>query len=128
MGGFGRQSRTLAALHQETSGESRLNDPKGFENRQLKAGLGMVQSDLAGCVESAEKTLGCATSVRSHFTGLTDDIGKITEALDDLASLATQAEGLVQIMSARATEISSIQALIQGMQQSVQWWVAIQFY
>jgi methyl-accepting chemotaxis protein len=86
----------------------------GFENQQLKVGLGMVQSDLAGSVESAKKTLGCATSVRSHFTVLTTDIGQITETLDDLASLSTHAEGSVQKMSANAAEISSILALIKG--------------
>jgi uncharacterized protein YoxC len=80
----------------------------------LKAGLGIVQSDLAGSVESAKTTLGCADHVRSYFSGLNTDISKITKSLDELAGLSTRAEGSVQSMSSRASEISSILALIRG--------------
>ncbi|PVV16039.1 MAG: hypothetical protein B6D82_02050 [gamma proteobacterium symbiont of Ctena orbiculata] len=108
------QSKALAAHQQQTSDESELNDLMEFENRQLKAGLGIVQSDLAGSVESAKLTLGCAENVRSYFAGLTTDISRITEALDNLATLSTNAESSVKSMSSRATEISSILALIKG--------------
>ncbi|MEJ2454324.1 MAG: methyl-accepting chemotaxis protein [Candidatus Thiodiazotropha sp.] len=108
------QSQTLEAHRRKVSGEAQLNDVMSFENQQLKAGLGMVQSDLAGSVESAKQTLGCAKSVRSNFTGLTTDINRITQALDDLAQLSSHAGGSVKNMSTRATEISSILALIKG--------------
>ncbi len=108
------QSKILEAHRQEVSGESQLNELMTIENQQLKAGLGIVQADLAGSVESAKQTLGCARNVRSHFTGLTTDITKITQALDDLALLSGHTEGSVQKMSTRATEISSILALIKG--------------
>ena len=72
--------------------------------------MGQVQSDLAGSVGSAKQTLSCAKNVRTNFTGLTAEISKITEALDDLAGLSNHAEGSVQNMSSRASEISSILA------------------
>ncbi|MEJ2466272.1 MAG: methyl-accepting chemotaxis protein [Candidatus Thiodiazotropha sp.] len=108
------QSQELLAAQRASAGETELNDLMGFENQQLKAGLGIVQSDLAGSVVSAKQTLSCAKNVRSHFTGMTTDIAKITEALDDLAALSNHAEGSVKGMSTRATEISSILALIKG--------------
>ncbi len=108
------QSQTLEAHRRKLSGESQLNDLMSFENQQLKAGLGMVQSDLAGSVESAKQTLGCARNVRSNFTGLTTDINRITQALDDLVQLSSHAGSSVKNMSTRATEISSILALIKG--------------
>jgi methyl-accepting chemotaxis protein len=108
------QSQALAAAQRASAGEEALNDLMGFENQQLNAGLGIVQSDLAGSVESAKKTLSCASNVRSHFTGMTTDMAKISEALDDLAALSSHAEGSVSSMSTRATEISSILALIKG--------------
>ncbi|MES9954447.1 MAG: methyl-accepting chemotaxis protein [Candidatus Thiodiazotropha sp. 6PLUC2] len=109
-----RQSETLTSLQQHSSGESQLNELMTFENSQMKAGLGIIQSDLADSVVSAKHTLSCATNVRSHFTGLTTDISHITEALDDLSRLSTHAEGSVKNMSSRATEISSILAFIRG--------------
>ncbi|MES9833137.1 MAG: methyl-accepting chemotaxis protein [Candidatus Thiodiazotropha sp. DIVDIV] len=109
-----RQSKTLTTLQQDTSRESQLNELMTFENIQMKAGLGIIQSDLADSVGSAKHTLGCATNVRSHFTGMTADISQITDALDDLASLSTHADNSVKNMSSRATEISSILAFIRG--------------
>ena len=108
------QALTLEAHQGRVAESTQLNDLMGFENQQLKAGLGIVQSDLAGSVQSAKQTLSCAKNVRSHFCGLTADIHKITGALDDLARLSTHAEGSVNKMSTRATEISSILALIKG--------------
>ncbi|MCU7810610.1 MAG: CZB domain-containing protein [Candidatus Thiodiazotropha sp. (ex Notomyrtea botanica)] len=105
------------ALHhsiQQEDRESALNSLMGYENQQLKAGLGIVQSDLAGSVESAKSTLTCATSVRQNFSGLSGDISQITQALDELAELSNHSEASVQNMSSRATEISSILALIKG--------------
>jgi methyl-accepting chemotaxis protein len=108
------QSKALTASREQATGESQLNELMTFENNQLKSGLGIVQSDLSGSVESAKQTLGCAETVRLHFSGLNTDISKITAALDALASLSTQAAGSVKSMSSRATEISSILALIKG--------------
>jgi uncharacterized protein YoxC len=108
------QSQELLAAQRASAGEAELNGLMGFENQQLKAGLGIVQSDLAGSVVSAKQTLSCANDVHSHFTGMTTDIAKITEALDDLAALSNHAEDSVKGMSTRATEISSILALIKG--------------
>jgi len=108
------QTQRLAEWEREPSRESQLNELMGFENRQLKAGLGLVQTDLAGSIQSAKHTLDCAKSVRSNFSGLTTDLSKITGELDDLADLSTHAERSVKSMSSRATEISSILALIKG--------------
>ncbi|MES9993285.1 MAG: methyl-accepting chemotaxis protein [Candidatus Thiodiazotropha sp.] len=108
------RTKALSAFQKLTSDESQLNQLMEFENNQLKSGLGIIQSDLAGSVESAKVTLGCADNVRSYFSGLTTDISKITVALDSLATLSTNAEGSVKSMSSRATEISSILALIKG--------------
>ncbi|MEW8506969.1 MAG: methyl-accepting chemotaxis protein [Candidatus Thiodiazotropha sp.] len=108
------RTESLTACQQRSSGETQLNQLMEFENNQLKTGLGIVQSDLAGSVESAKLTLGCTGNVRSYFSTLTTDITKITEALDSLATLSGNAEGSVKSMSSRATEISSILALIKG--------------
>jgi len=108
------QSQQLAEHQREPSRESQLNELMGFENRQLKAGLGLVQTDLAGSVESAKHTLACAKGVRSHFSGLTSDLSKVTGELDELAALSNHAERSVASMSSRAKEISSILALIKG--------------
>lgn len=108
------QEQILATNQWLKSSETQLNDLMEFENRQLKAGLGIVQSDLAGSVESAKLTLGCANNVHSYFSGLSTDIAKITGSLDDLAKLSTNADSSVKSMSSRATEISSILALIKG--------------
>ena len=94
--------------------ESAVNSLMGYENQQLKKGLGIIQSDLAGSVESAKSTLTCATSVRQNFSGLSSDISQITQDLDELAALSNHSETSVQNMSSRATEISSILALIKG--------------
>ena len=67
------KTRALEELAHQVDGESALNALMGFENRQLKAGLGIVQSDLAGSVESAKGTLACATNVRSNFEGLSQE-------------------------------------------------------
>lgn len=111
---FGEQSESLKAYQRQSSAETKLNELMSFENEQLKTGMGIVQNDLAGSVESAKVTLSCANTVKVHFTGLTSDISKITEALDNLAALSSRAEGSVKSMSSRATEISSILALIKG--------------
>jgi uncharacterized protein YoxC len=108
------QTELVGRLQRCEQGESRLNELMEFENQHLKEGLGMVQADLAGSVESAKGTLECTQHVRSHFNALTGDISHITEGLDNLAQLSSHTEGSVQTMSARAGEISSILALIRG--------------
>lgn len=108
------QSETITSLQQHSTGETQLNELMTFENSQMKTGMGIIQSDLAASVTSAKHTLNCATEVRTHFTGLTSEISGITEALDNLSNLSTHAESSVQSMSTRATEISSILALIRG--------------
>ncbi|MEJ2592694.1 MAG: methyl-accepting chemotaxis protein [Candidatus Thiodiazotropha sp.] len=108
------KTRALDALARQSDGESALNELMGFENRQLKAGLGIVQSDLAGSVEAAKGTLECATNVRSNFEGLSQEISRITQALDELAALSDHSGASVKSMSSRAGEISSILALIKG--------------
>lgn len=105
------------ALQQQQRLEDRaasLNALMGYENQQLKGGLGIVQSDLVGAVESAKVTLGCAQQVRDHFGGLSNGVSQITQSLDELAGLSGHAESSVKSMSSRATEISSILALIRG--------------
>ena len=108
------QSEQMGRLQQCEQSESRLNELMEFENQHLKEGLGLVQADLAGSVESAKGTLHCTENVRCHFNALTEDISQITEGLDSLAQLSSHTEGSVQTMSARAGEISSILALIRG--------------
>jgi uncharacterized phage infection (PIP) family protein YhgE len=108
------QSETIASLQQHRTGEAQLNELMTFENSHMKTGMGIIQSDLASSVTSAKHTLTCASHVRTHFTGLTSEISGITDALDNLASLSTHSESSVQNMSTRATEISSILALIRS--------------
>ena len=108
------QSESLGRLQRCEQSESRLNELMEFENQQLKEGLGLVQADLAGSVESAKGTLECTEQVHGHFNALTGEISHITEGLDNLAELSSHTEGSVQTMSARAGEISSILALIRG--------------
>jgi len=108
------QDSVVDGFQRQTERETALNDLMGFENRQLKAGLGIVQSDLAGSVEAAKGTLNCTQSVRSDFTGLTHEISHITQALDELAELSNSSGASVKNMSSRASEISSILALIKG--------------
>jgi predicted nucleic acid-binding Zn-ribbon protein len=111
---LGEQSNTLAEQQEHQSGETQLNELMEFENNQLKAGLGIVQSDLAGSVDSAKLTLGSSDNIRTYFTDIIADITKITSELGDLANLSSRAENSVKSMSSRATEISSILALIKG--------------
>ncbi len=111
---LGEQLELVGRLQRCEQGEARLNELMEFENQQLKEGLGIVQADLAGSVESAKGTLECTQHVRNHFNALTDDISLITEGLDNLSQLSSHTEGSVQTMSARAGEISSILALIRG--------------
>ncbi len=108
------KDRALQEMHRLEERETALNDLMGYENQQLKHGLGIVQSNLAGSVESAKVTLGCAKNVRGHFQGLSDGVAQITRSLDELAGLSSHAENSVKNMSTRATEISSILALIRG--------------
>jgi uncharacterized protein YdbL (DUF1318 family) len=105
------------ALSQRQGSEDRasdLNTLMGYENQQLKSGLSIVQSDLVGAVDSAKATLNCAQHVRGHFSGLSSGVAQITQSLDELAGLSGSAESSVKSMSSRATEISSILALIRG--------------
>ncbi len=111
------ESQLTELIHtsqKQANGEEQLNELMLFENTQVKAGLGIIQSDLANSVGTAKHTLSCAANIRSHFTGLASELGKITTSLDDLENLSTHTGKSVQGMSTRATEISSILALIQG--------------
>jgi len=108
------RDQALGQLQRLEERESELNALMGYENQQLKGGLGIVQSDLVGAVESAKVTLDCAQHVRSHFSVLSNGVAQITQSLDDLAGLSGHAESSVKNMSSRATEISSILALIRG--------------
>lgn len=108
------KAHALGRFQQQAKKESALNDLMGFENRQMKAGLSIVQADLAGSVEAAKGTLNCTKNVRGNFTGLSREISQITQALDELAELSNHSGASVQNMSSRANEISSILALIKG--------------
>ncbi len=104
----------LQKLKQQDERESAVKSLMGYENHQLKKGLGIVQSDLVGAVDSAKSTLKCATGVREDFSSLSGDISQISQNLDELAALSNRSEASVKNMSSRATEISSILALIKG--------------
>jgi methyl-accepting chemotaxis protein len=108
------QTELATALQMHANGEDQLNELMLFENTQIKAGLGIIQSDLASSVGAAKHTLKCSGSIRSHFNGLASDLEKITTSLASLETLSSHTEKSVQGMSTRATEISSILALIQG--------------
>ena len=111
---LGEQSLALAEYRRQPSSDIQLNDVMRFENQQLKAGIGIVQADLNGSVQAAKQTLGFAKTGHAQFTALTTQMVEITETLDDLAVISTNADGSVKGMSVRADEISSILALIKG--------------
>jgi methyl-accepting chemotaxis protein len=104
----------LQKLKQQDERESAVKSLMGYENHQLKKGLGIVQADLVGAVDSAKNTLTCAVNVKQEFSSLSDDISRISQDLDELAALSNRSEASVKSMSSRATEISSILALIKG--------------
>ena len=91
-----------------------LDELISFENDHIKTGLGDIQTNLANSVSSAKQTLGCATNININFNNLSNELETITRDLDGLSSLSSQADEYVENMSTRATEISSILALIKS--------------
>ena len=104
----------LASLRMAAGGEAQLDALMGFENENMKSGLTDIQTNLSDAVNAAKQTLRCVNNIGNDFDSLSGEIQVITKDLDSLSSLSNQSGQSVDKMSARASEISSILALIKS--------------
>jgi uncharacterized protein YoxC len=109
-----QKDRELANLHSSSGREAELDALMSFENENMKSGLVDIQTNLADAVNAAKHTLNCVNNIGGDFASLSGEIQVITKNLDSLSSLSNLSGESVNNMSTRASEISSILALIKG--------------
>jgi len=85
-----------------------------FENEQMKSGMMDIQGCLASSVQAAKETLNCVNLLMSEFTTRSENLNKISLAIQSLSSVSEESGVAVEGMSSRAEEITSILSLIRG--------------
>ncbi len=85
-----------------------------FENEHMKSGMMDIQGSLANSVQAAKETLNCVSLLMSEFAARSENLNKISTAIQSLSSVSDESGVAVEGMSARAEEITSILSLIRG--------------
>ncbi len=107
-------SDELDKYRQDVERESQLSKLMGSGKENIKSGLLDIQSNLTGSVDMVKESINAVEDIDNEFDEVSADLQGITDDLGILTKVSEQSTEAVGGMSSRASEISSILALIRG--------------